>query len=256
MERLTHRVFTDDGIAIIFDLYRQADHGALVIICPGFFQSKDTATFQRLADALAHDRDILCMDFRGHGHSSGLYTFSTREGADLEAVLDWAKARYQRLGVIGFSLGAAIALNALSRDNDKIRSLVAVSAPCAFEEIEFKWWTPQAIRTGLQGLEPGAGCRLGNLFLKKARPIDSIRQLFGVSILLIHGTNDPIVHPRHSRKLYEAAPERKRLELIEGGGHAGELYRRNPTRFLAIVQPWLEATLGDHGARRIDFPSR
>jgi len=243
--RLIQSVITTDRVTISVALYRTRVHDAVLVVCPGFFQSKETPTFQRMSQELANGRDVLVMDFRGHGRSSGLYTFSTREGADLEAVLDWAKARYQRLGVIGFSLGAAIALNALSRDNDKVRSLVAVSAPCAFEEIEFKWWTPQAIRTGLQGLEPGAGCRLGNLFLKKARPIDSIRQLFGVSILLIHGTNDPIVHPRHSRKLYEAAPERKRLELIEGGGHAGELYRRNPTRFLAIVQPWLQATLSD-----------
>ncbi len=67
MERLTHHVLTSDGIQISCDLYQESEREVVVIICPGFFQSKDTATFQRLSLSLAEQFDVLAMDFRGHG---------------------------------------------------------------------------------------------------------------------------------------------------------------------------------------------
>jgi len=243
MTRSTHHVMTDDGIPISFDLYSYVNHEMAVVICPGFFQSKDTPTFTRLAHALVAQRDVLAMDFRGHGRSGGLYTFSALEGADLEAVLDFARARYQRIGILAFSMGAAIAINTVSQHQDAVQSLIAVSAPCAFEEIEFKWWTPEAMRTGLQGLEAGAGCRPGSLFLKKERPIDHIQHLAPMPSLFVHGTHDVIVGVEHSRRLYAAAREPKHLELIEGGSHAEALFRDDPSRFAQLVNAWFTKTL-------------
>jgi len=243
MERSTHRVLTSDRIQISFDLYQESEREAVLIICPGFFQSKDTPTFHRLAEAIGVGRDVVAMDFRGHGRSGGLYTFSALEGADLEAVLDFARARYQRIGILAFSMGAAIAINTVSQHQDAVQSLIAVSAPCAFEEIEFKWWTPEAMRTGLQGLEAGAGCRPGSLFLKKERPVDHIQHLAPMPSLFVHGTHDVIVGVEHSRRLYAAAREPKHLELIEGGSHAEALFRDDPSRFAQLVNAWFTKTL-------------
>src|SRR3990167_4812350 len=107
MERSSLFTTTADGIRISLELYRGPGRAAALIVCPGFFQSKDTPTFRRLADILAVECDILCMDFRGHGQSSGLFTFSAREPEDLDAVVAWAQTRYERIGVLGFSLRAA-----------------------------------------------------------------------------------------------------------------------------------------------------
>ena len=156
--RSSFQVSAVDNVRISFDLYRKPGRDAVVIICPGFFQSKETPTFQRLSQALAKECDAICMDFRGHGKSGGLFTFSAWESADLEAVLDWAEKRYRRIGILGFSLGAATTINLASHRKD-ITTLIAVSAPSAFEDIEFQFWTPEAIKTGIAGLEPGAGCR-------------------------------------------------------------------------------------------------
>ena len=243
MDRLTEAVSTTDGVTVSLDVYGHGARNAVVIICPGFFQSKDTPTFQRMSQTLTGKYDILAMDFRGHGRSSGLYTFSAREGADFEAVLLWARERYQRIGVLGFSLGAAIAINTVSRHQDIVQSLVAVSAPCAFEDIDFKFWTPEAIRTGMQGLESGAGCRPGSLLLKKERPIENVQKLKAIPVLFIHGTRDVIVGIQHSRRLYAAAPGQKRLETIEGGSHAEALFRDDPKRFSDLVIGWYAQTL-------------
>jgi pimeloyl-ACP methyl ester carboxylesterase len=243
MDRLTHTVSTVDGVTVSLDVYGHKAHNAVVIVCPGFFQSKDTPTFQRMSQTLAGEYDILAMDFRGHGRSGGLYTFSAHEGADFEAVLLWARERYQRIGVLGFSLGAAIAINTVSRYQDIVQSLIAVSAPCVFEDIDFKFWTPEAIRTGMQGLESGAGCRPGSLLLKKERPIENVQKLKSVPILFIHGTRDVIVGVEHSRRLYAAASEPKRLEIIEGGSHAEALFRDDPQGFSDLVSSWYAWTL-------------
>ncbi len=244
MERLPHQVATADGIQISFDLYQEAGRDAVIVICPGFFQSKETPTFQRLASTLSSDYDVVCMDFRGHGRSSGNFAFSAYEQADLDAVLDWVRERYTRIGILGFSLGAATAINVASHRNG-IHTLITVSAPSVFEEIEFKFWTPEAIKTGIRGLELGAGFRPGNLWAKKERPIDNIKRITPVPILLMHGTHDPIVSHHHSERLYQEAGEPKRLILIEGGGHAEELFRRLPDQFLPPIQEWLKMTFAD-----------
>ncbi len=238
-------VTTTDNVRIACDLYqRQPGQETVLIICPGFFKSKETPTFQRMARALAVDRDVLCMDFRGHGRSGGLYTFSAREGADLEVVLAWARERYARIGILGFSLGGAIAINTLSSHRERVCSMMTVGAPCDFKDIEFKWWTPEAIRTGLQGLECGAGCRPGSIFLKKERPLDHIAALHPLPICFVHGDRDATVGVQHSRRLYAAACQPKRLEIIHGGGHAEALFRDDPQGFIRLVNSWFTDTMG------------
>jgi len=245
MEQTTLTCTTRDGVGISCELYRGADRQAVVIVCPGFFQSKETATFQRMSRALASRWDVLAMDFRGHGRSSGVYTFSAQEGEDLAAVLRWAERRYQHVGVLAFSLGAAVAINTLSRRVERVRSLIAVSGPSSFEEIEFQFWTPEAMRTGLQGCERGAGCRPGNPWMQKERPVDSVRRL-AVPVLFLHGMRDVIVGAAHSQRLYAAAPEPKQLELIDGSSHAEALFRDDPRGFLRLVEPWFSQTLGEN----------
>ena len=179
------------------------------------------------------------MDFRGHGRSGGSYTFSAREGADLEAVLEWSRERYSEISLLGFSLGGAVAINTAARFPDSIHSLIAVSAPSAFKQIEYRVLKPEVIYGGLRAWDPKMGCRLGNPWLKKEKPVENIHPL-GMPVLLIHGTRDAIVSRSHSERLHQAAGEPKRLELIEGGGHAEELYRHHSDRFLKFVQDWIQ----------------
>ena len=243
MTHAAHTLTTRDGVRIAFAQHYQDSRSTAVIVCPGFFQSSQTPTFQRLSRALAEQHNVIAMDFRGHGRSGGRYTFSAKEGADLEAVLEWARARYTRLGVIGFSMGGAIAINTLSRSAERVRSLIAISAPSTFEQIEFRFWMPEAIRTGLQGMERGAGCRPGNLLLPKERPIEVVSRLAPLPVLFIHGTRDVIVGVDHSRRLHAAAAEPKRLAIIEGGSHAQAMFRDDPRPFTNLLLDWLAQNL-------------
>jgi len=230
----THQVLTEDDVAISFDLYRGDSKDFVLIICPGFFQSKETKTFRQMSEDLTDGQDVICMDFRGHGKSGGLFTFSALEHKDIAAVVVFAKERYRRVGILGFSLGSASAISYAAHQHT-VQRLILVSAPSSFEEIEYKFWTPEAIRTGIRGLEPGAGCRPGNLWLKKERPSENIRKITGIPIVFIHGNHDPIVSHHHSERLYQMAHEPKKLIIVERGGHAEELYRVAPGEFISMV---------------------
>ncbi len=221
---------------------RKNDAASVVIVAPGFFQSKETRTFKRIENDLSSEFDVISMDFRGHGKSGGLYTFSAREADDLKAVADYARAGYARVGVLGFSYGGTIAIleTALHKNID---SLVCVGSPMASEEVEFKWWTFDAMKLGLSGLEAGAGVRSGNPYLKKTRAIDAVSEIGPVPILFVHGEKDPTVSARHSRQMYAKAPGTKKLKIFEQGSHAEELYRQYPVEFMSAVKDWFRQTL-------------
>lgn len=238
LTRTTDQVTTRDGVQIAFDLYQRPGRDTVLIICPGFFQSKNTPTFRNLTRALAEQRDVVCLDFRGQGDSSGLYTFSAKEGADLKAVLTWAHRRYRHVALVGFSLGAATAIEVAGQDAG-VEQVIAVSAPSDFKDIEFQVWKPRAIAAGIKAMEPGVGCRPGNPWLTKPRPMDRVHQV-KVPILFVHGTADDTTFARHSERLFAVANEPKQLIFIPGG-HAEALYRQDPAGFIALLEDWLQS---------------
>ena len=212
-----------------------------LIVAPGFFQSKETPTFKKIEKALSDSFGVLSMDFRGHGKSNGLYTFSAREKEDLKSVIDYARTFYKKIGVLGFSYGGTIAILEQVEFHN-IDSLICVSSPMASSEIEFKWWTSSALKLGIKGLEPGAGVRPGNPYLKKINAIDVVEKV-RAPILFIHGSQDPTVSQRHSEKLYQAAKDPKSIKIFPAASHAEEIYRRYPVEFIQTIKEWLKKCL-------------
>lgn len=98
---------TSDNISISYDHYRKG-FDSVVIICPGFFNSKDNRWMRKAVGMLLGKYDVIIFDFRGHGKSGGKYTWSAKEDLDLNAVVDYAKlCGYKHIGILAFSLGAA-----------------------------------------------------------------------------------------------------------------------------------------------------
>jgi pimeloyl-ACP methyl ester carboxylesterase len=213
-----------------------------IIIAPGFFQSKETKTFRSIEADLAGRFDVISMDYRGHGKSGGLFTFSAKESEDLKAVLDYARERYQRVGVLGFSYGGTIALLEQERYRN-IDSIACVSSPMASKEIEFAWWLPRSLKLGYKGLERGAGARIGNPFMDKVNAIDIVEKLSPTPLFFIHGDEDPTVFQRHTDMLYEKSAEPKKKFIFTKASHAEEIYRQYPKLFIKLVIDWFDQTL-------------
>ena len=121
-------VVTEDGKHIAF-FHAKGGFPKVIIIAHGIYNNKDTILFRGIADAFAKEYDVIMFDFRGHGKSSGVFTWTALEQKDLQAVITYAKINhYAKIGVIGFSLGAAIALIEAS-SHQNIDSVIAVSSP-------------------------------------------------------------------------------------------------------------------------------
>lgn len=187
------------------------------------------------------------MDFRGHGQSKGLFYWTTKEHLDLEAILKYADEQYVKIGIIGFSLGAATSLIIAAR-TDLIDSLISVSAPTEFGKIEFHFWDldiENDIFFNLTGAgSAGKGVRPGPFWKEKEKPINIIEKV-KTPTLFIHGNDDWLIKPWHSQTLYDKAKCKKKLSLIEKGPHAEYLMRENKNKkeTVQLVREWFKETL-------------
>ena len=238
-------VRAEDGQEVHYDHYRFGHHKA-VIIAHGFFNSKDAVLLKYLG-TLHHDRyDVIIMDFRGHGDSKGLFYWTTREPMDLDAVLRHAGCDYDRLGVIGFSLGGAISLIVASRSG-LMHSIVSVSAPSEFEKIDYRFWELD-LETDVVGNligdgRIGKGVRPGPFWLKKEKPVTVVPKI-SVPVFYIHGEADWVIKPWHARELFEKtrAPQ-KQLLLVQDGPHAEYLIKKNEPDVVPAILEWWRQTL-------------
>jgi len=173
-----------------------------------------------------HERGIavLMFDFRGHGRSGGQHvSMGYFEQRDLLAAEKFLLQRgYERIGVLGFSMGGAVAISG----SPLSQRIVAVAADGSFA------WLPSAIRAGIEerGV-PGtlaapmarlavriAGWRLG-VNLEEAAPALWAGKVAPRALLLIHGEEDPYTSTEEVRAMFAAADEPKDLWVVPGAGH-------------------------------------
>jgi uncharacterized protein len=154
---------------------------------------------------------VLAIDYRGFGKSDG-------ELPSEETVYEDARVAWQALAqkqpdpkrrfIYGHSLGGAIAIDLASHLDHggaaQARGLIVESSFTTLADIarslSYPWLPLQLILS------------------QKFDAVDKIAQV-GMPVLFVHGTDDRYVPSRFSEKLFEAAPGRKKLLLVEGGTH-------------------------------------
>lgn len=238
-------VVTEDDQKIYYDHYCHGAQG-VVIIAHGFFNSKNAVLLKTLAEKIGQaGYDVLMMDFRGHGDSQGLFYWTAKEYLDLLAILTLAHEQYTSVGVIGFSLGAATSIITASK-TDMINSLVAVSPPTSFAEIEYAFWEVDVKHELLYSVigqgKIGKGVRPGPMWLKKDKPIDCVEHI-SCPTLFLHGDDDWVIRHQHAERLFAKAQCPKELVIIPGGPHAEYLVQRNPEETVSTIIHWFQKTL-------------
>lgn len=223
------------------------DQEVAIIVAHGFYNNKDTHLFKSISEMFFNHYDTFTFDFRGHGKSSGFFSWTAYEPTDLRAVVSYVgKLGYKKIGLIGFSLGAATALIEASQ-NSQIDSVVAVSAPYDFWQINFHFWEPEMVKDlklNLGHKGKGKGVRPGNPFLPKIKPIDAVAERVNLApILFVHGQNDWLIKPNHSDELYKKAKEPKEIVRMNGVGHAEKIFDDQPAEFEKICVDWFSKTL-------------
>ncbi|MDP2929511.1 MAG: alpha/beta hydrolase [Candidatus Omnitrophota bacterium] len=238
-------LLTSDNILISYDHYKRG-FDSVVIVCPGFFNSKKSKWMRKTVDMLSSDFDVIIFDFRGHGDSGGKYTWSAKEKADVDAVVNYAASLgYKKIGILAYSLGASAAVNDTASRND-IKSMVLISCPSRFSSIDYHFWERgmwMDLKDNIDSKWDGKGARAGNIFMAKEDPIDTISSIKDTSMLFISGDNDWVVKPRHSVKLYGTAKVYKKIEIIKKGFHAERLIQFNYETMKKLILGWFLKTL-------------
>ncbi len=219
-----------------------------VILAHGFSTHKDMALFKEMSEMFLGHYDVVTFDFRGHGESGGLFSWTSHEARDLHAVISFAERKgYKKIGLIGFSLGAAATLIEASQNpNSIIKSIIAVSTPYDLWKIDFHFWNPRMLddmkfNRGPKG--KGKFVRPGNPFLPKMKPLHAVQKIETVPILFMHGESDWLIRPHHSEKLFAAAKTPKELRIIPEAGHAEMIFNQSPEKFESICMEWFGKTL-------------
>lgn len=236
---------TNDNIKIAIN-HHFSNNDSVIIIVHGWFMCKDSKPFLEMAEALSKSFDVISMDCRGHGRSTGKYTFTVEEGEDLKTVVEFAKKIYKNVFFMGFSLGAALVL-LHGANADAIKGIIAVSPPARFEKIENRFWHPNAWIPTLQKFEPTTWLSIRPDFYKlifktKIPPTESIENL-KTPVLFISGENDPTVLAWHTEELFEKAKCPKKYKKIKNGLHAEDLFLQDKDKFVNLCCNWISNAL-------------
>lgn len=242
----TFYLTTPDGERIHLRHRGMGAREEVIILAHGLLNHKEAVTFKQMEKVFARSYDVISFDFRGHGASSGRFSWTASEPADLRTVIAYAvKSGYKRIGIIGFSLGAAVALIEAA-ENRAVTSLISVSAPSSFWKIDFCFWEKEMLKEFLWNLGPGGkgkGMKPGHPFQPKIKPLDAVSRMGTAPVLFIHGGRDWLIKPHHGKKLFEKTSSVKELAVFPEAGHAEMIFEKHPQKFERICLDWFAKTL-------------
>lgn len=229
---------------------------AAVILCHGYPVNRQTmlSLVPPLHRAGFH---VLAFDFRALGESEGrACTVGHEEPWDVQAAVEFLKKRPdvdpQRIGVLGWSMGAASALIAAA-DEPALRAVVADSAFARLDEMAEQRLRPlpTAIRIPLARSSRAWAEQWSGCSASEVSPLRAVRQMAPRPVLFIHGERDRLIPVRHARLLFDAAPSPRGLWIVPGAGHVRS-YRRHRAayeqRVITFFRRHLPARGGDPAA--------
>lgn len=240
---------TEDGITLRGWLIPAGDGTRAVVFLHGHAGSMDP-DIQYAPWFHEKGISVLMFDFRGHGRSEGRHVsmgyFERRDMLSAEKFL--LERGYTRLGVLGFSMGGAVALSGAPQS----KSIRAVAADGSFARLR------HAIAAGLRERRiPNilaapvswlavrfAGWRLG-ANLEEAAPARWASKIAPRALLLIHGGGDPYAATEEVEAMFAAAGDPKELWVVPGAGHRNvdevepEAYKE---KMIGFFERWLGET--------------
>ncbi|HUQ76221.1 MAG TPA: alpha/beta fold hydrolase [Burkholderiales bacterium] len=169
--------------------------------------------------------NVLALDYRGYGGSAGKPTLSGVQldiDAAMRVLLERPDVDPDRIVVFGQSLGGALAIHyvAHSAYRRNVRAVIVDSPFSDYRRVAQEKMADLFLTWPFQWL---TAFTVNNDYSPQA----SVAALSPIPLLLIHGEQDSIVAPHHSRLLFETAQEPKALWSIPDVGHIGAMRERS-----------------------------
>jgi fermentation-respiration switch protein FrsA (DUF1100 family) len=164
---------------------------------------------------------------------------------DFLGAITYARERAPRtsLGVLGYSMGAAVAIMCSAWDTE-VEALVADSAFATHRSVidyhlrrmlhlpslPFLWLADALL------------WRRAGYHFRQVEPLRDIAAISPRPFLIIHGQNDTVVDPRDALRLYAAAQEPKELWLLPNADHCGA-YFADRQAYVAKIETFFHRSL-------------
>ena len=200
--------------------------------------------------------DLLLYDARGHGDSDrALLSFGAHEREDLLRAIEWLTARTElprsKIGLIGWSYGAATAIQAASEPGGDVAFVVADLSFSSLGDIA-RVQAEEQYGAWAKVFVPGAllvSSLRGGFDARDPAPADSIRDVRS-PVLLIHSRQDGFTPVEHSETIY-AHSDRSATRLVIPSWPAqhAHSYTENPVGYTAIVDGFLNEYAPNFGGR-------
>ena len=192
---------TDDGNNLNGVIFKVEDPKGIIL----FFHNhsgniEHTSTFSALFNKLKYD--VLMMDYRGYGKSTGKFNEQLMLD-DTKLWYNFVKRFYkeEQITVMGRGIGATFATYVASENNPK---QICLGSPLFDMNYTAKFLYPYLPYS---------------LILKykfdTAKYIEKVK----CNIYIFHGKQDELVHYTNSEKLYELSKEKAELNIIPEGNH-------------------------------------
>src|SRR5215471_3403784 len=146
--------------------------------------------------------------------------------------------------IVGFSLGAAIAIGAAAADNDHdIRGIVADSSYANLKAVASRYMTvfgaiPAAVVWAARSVTFATAKAMHGIDFDSRNPADWA-QTVTCPVFLIHGRSDKTIPFEHSEQIFQRLTMYKELWLVEGTGHT-ETFSRSPAEYVSRAADFLD----------------
>ena len=255
-------VWKSEGLRIFGEMYHPAGSSPpfpSLVIChgiPGKTKGADDPGYPALAERFCREGFLVVIfNFRGTGASEGNFDL-LGWARDLESGLDCLRKRPEvdggRTYLMGFSGGGAVSIYVAAR-RQEIAGLVSCASPAEFDDLvsgpALTDFLAHSREVGIirDPLFPPSLPEWKNSF-ETVKPLQWIAQIPPRPLLLIQGSADEVVDPRHARLLYEKVKGQADLYEIEGAGHRLRLEERAMDKALE----WMKKTaFGEPGQKRV-----
>jgi pimeloyl-ACP methyl ester carboxylesterase len=215
---------TVDGHRLHGDIYHPGgtSRGG-VVVAHGFSAHRRLDVVVEQAQALADAGfTVLTYDGRGHGTSDGECTLGRLEAHDVDAAVIHLRDRVERVAAVGASMGAIAVLSHATADR-ALAGVVLVSIPSSWRSV----FTPRAFAAAMFTRTPAGrafmrratGTRISARWQSAGVPTLQVKHV-GVPVAIVHGRQDAMIRSLAAVEVYDAALEPRRIELVDGMGHA------------------------------------
>lgn len=200
----------------------------VIIMCHGFTGSKIGTAYglfvQAAREFCKKGFAVLRFDFRGSGDSEGKFEDQTieTEVEDTKSALGFVKKiptiDKNKIGIIGFSRGGAVAIIAASMYKG-IKCLVTWASVADFKPLWFKREIQKLKQEGYYFNHKGF--KITKTLWQSDLKWNATKYAWKITVpfLILHGTLDRSVPVTHARILFKNANEPKKLQLIKASNH-------------------------------------